>query len=142
MPDPDPKVKPRAEEHIKEYLASNGTKGGTRGGQPVLLLTTTGRVSGEPRMVPLMYFPVGDEMMLAASNYGRELVPDWYRNIEKNPNVRLRLGAEDVSATARIATGEERQRLFDHLVNEAAFYGGYQKMMQREIPLVLLKRAS
>lgn len=111
-----------------------------RGENTVLLLTTIGRITGKPSTVPLLFFPEGGELLVVASNYGREIVPDWYRNIQANPRVKIQIYLELFDATARTAEGAERARLWEDLIEVAPFYGNYQANMQREIPLVMIKR--
>jgi deazaflavin-dependent oxidoreductase (nitroreductase family) len=122
------------------YLRSGGAEGGMRGENTVLLLTTTGRKSGKLSTVPLLFFPEGGELMVVASNYGREIVPDWYLNIQANPRVKIQIYLETFDATARTVTPEERPGLWQDLIEVSPFYGNYQANMQREIPLVMLKR--
>ena len=140
MSDPREERKTRAKAHVERYRRSNGAEDDTRGGHQVLLLTTTGRKSGRPFVVPLMYFPDGDRQLIVASNYGDERAPDWYRNLVAHPVVRVQIGAGEFDATARATDGEERSRLWKALIKQAPFYGRYQKNMQRQIPLVLLER--
>jgi deazaflavin-dependent oxidoreductase (nitroreductase family) len=97
-------------------------------------LTTKGRKSGEPRTKPLIYEQDGDRYVIVASKGGAPKHPDWYRNLEKDPNVEL-------PARARTAEGEERERLWQ-LVNEQwPDFESYQTKTDREIPVVVLERA-
>ena len=78
----------------------------------VLLLTTAGRSSGEPRTTPVAYDRVGDDFLVLASNGGARAHPGWYRNLAKEPQVEVQVGREVFHAPARTATGPERQRLW------------------------------
>jgi deazaflavin-dependent oxidoreductase (nitroreductase family) len=138
---PNAAAKARAVDHVERYRRTDGADGGTSGGHAVLLLTTTGRISGRRSTVPLNYFPAGDELLVVASSYGLEVAPDWYHNLAANPLVRVQVLADTFDAVARTAGPEERARLWQRLVEVAPFYGRYQAQMRREIPLVLLKRA-
>lgn len=138
-----------AKEHVDRYRASNGADGhiwtgfdGT-GHFPCLLLTTTGRKSGEARTTPLIYGMDGDSYMVIASQGGRPDHPAWYRNILANPDVELQVEAEAFAATARTADAAERARLWPVMAGIYPPYDEYQEKAaaSREIPLVILTRA-
>jgi len=80
-------------------------------GMPVLLLTTTGRKTGEPRTSPLMYFPEGDACVVIASNAGKPQHPAWWLNLRADPRAAVQRGREVARVRAREAAGEERARL-------------------------------
>lgn len=105
---------------------------------PTLLLTTTGRKSGEPRSLPLIYGTVGDSYAVIASKGGLPTHPLWYLNLEAQPKCELMVGAKAVSARARTATGEERDRIWAQMAEIYPPYLDYQKATQREIPVVVL----
>lgn len=110
------------------------------GGMPVLELTTTGRQSGQPRSV-MLTSPVQEHgtWVIVASRGGDDRHPAWFLNLQANPRVNVRLiGGPVRDMTARIATGDERQRLWSQVVAAYPHYGTYQKKTQREIPLVVL----
>jgi deazaflavin-dependent oxidoreductase (nitroreductase family) len=138
-----------AREHVERYRASNGADGhiwtgfdGT-GNFPCLLLTTTGRKSGEARTTPLIYGEDGGEYMIIASQGGRPDHPAWYKNLVANAAVELQVGPESFAATARTADPEERARLWPKMAEIYPPYDEYQKKAaaSREIPLVILTRA-
>jgi deazaflavin-dependent oxidoreductase (nitroreductase family) len=138
-----------AVEHVERYRASNGADGhiwtgfdGT-GKFPCLLLTTTGRKSGEARTTPLIYGEDGGEFMIIASQGGRPDHPAWYKNILSNATVEFQVGPDIYSATARTATAEERARLWPMMAEIYPPYDAYQEKAaaSREIPLVILTRA-
>jgi|SRR6516162_7568026 len=108
-------------EHAHRYLSSGGTDGHmhkpTQPGRPditvpSLLLTTTGRKSGEKFIFPLYYGKTGDSYIVVASKGGAPQHPGWYRNLVANPDVEVQVGTQKMKARARTATGEERTRLW------------------------------
>ena len=107
---------------------------------PVVLLTATGRKSGEPRTVPLVYYTRGDDVILVASSFGRAKHPAWYLNVKANPEVELLGGGVRERYLARETSGEERQRLFALAERLYAGYGLYAaKTGGRQIPVLVLR---
>src|ERR671927_20150 len=98
---------------IAEYRATGGQVTGQFAGAPLLLLTTTGARSGQPRTTPLAYTVDGDRLVVIASKGGAPTHPDWYHNLRAQPEVTVELGTETFPARATIPQGAERQRLFD-----------------------------
>ena len=130
------------EEHVRRYRETNGEVGHTwREGSTILLLTTKGRTTGEPRTTPLIYAQDGDRYVIVASKGGAPEHPGWYRNIEKDPNVELQVLGEVFPAHARTAEGEERERLWRKANEVWRHYDEYQTKTDREIPVVVLERA-
>ena len=121
------------------YRASGGRLGATMRGLPILLLTTTGRKSGELRTTPLPYFADGDRMVLVAANGGRPANPDWYLNLRQTPRVVIETGGARRAAIAETAGLEERERLWPLVLRRAPFYGPYRHHPEREVPLVILR---
>jgi deazaflavin-dependent oxidoreductase (nitroreductase family) len=138
-----------AKEHVDRYRASNGADGHIwtgfdgSGHFPCLLLTTTGRKSGEARTTPLIYGEDGDSYMIIASQGGRPDHPAWYKNILADSSVELQVGPHVFAATARIADAAERARLWPKMAEIYPPYDDYQEKAasSREIPLVILTRA-
>jgi F420H(2)-dependent quinone reductase len=122
---------------IEEYRANKGA-----GGRPLLLLTTTGARTGEPRTTPMMYVPDGDRLLVIASNAGAPKHPDWYRNLVANPDVTVEVDAERYQATAEVPSGAERDRLFAGIVEKYPFFADHQAGVTRTIPVVALVRQS
>jgi proline iminopeptidase len=129
------------EAHVRRYRETGGEVGQIwREGSTVLLLTTTGRRSDEPRTTPLIYAQDGDRYVIVGSKGGAPEHPGWYRNLEKTPEVELQVGEEVFPARARTASGEERERLW-HKANEVwPHYDEYARKTDREIPVVVLER--
>jgi proline iminopeptidase len=134
-------------EHTKRYLSSGGVEGHmykmTQPGRPELtvpslLLTTTGRKSGERFIFPLFYGKAGDSYLVIASKGGAPQHPGWYRNILANPDVEVQVGTATMKARARTATGEERARLWEKALEFWPPYADYQNKTDREIPVVVL----
>jgi proline iminopeptidase len=131
------------QEHVERYRETGGEVGHKwKRGSKILLLTTKGRKSGEPRTIPLIYEGDGDRYVIVASKGGAPEHPGWYRNLQKDPNVELQVRDEVFPARARTAEGEERERLWQ-LVNEQwPDYDSYQTKTEREIPVVVLERTA
>ena len=129
------------EEHVRRYRETGGEVGQIwREGSTVLLLTTTGRRSGEPRTTPLIYAQDGDHFVIVASKGGAPDDPGWYLNLAKTPNVELQVGSEVFRAHAHTASGEERERLWREANEVWPHYDEYAGKTDREIPVVVLER--
>jgi proline iminopeptidase len=135
-------------DHTENYLASGGTEGHmytiSRPGSPELtvaslLLTTTGRKSGEKFIFPLFYGDSGSSYFVIASKGGAPEHPGWYRNILADPMVEVQVGTKKMHAKARTATGAERAKLWEQAVGFFPPYADYEKKAAgREIPVVVL----
>jgi F420H(2)-dependent quinone reductase len=109
-------------------------------GAPVLLLTTVGRKSGQPRVAPLIYLKDGERLVLVASKGGMSHHPHWYRNLENNPDVAVELpGAAKVEMRALRASDEEKALLWPRLCEIYPDYADYQARTERDIPVVILE---
>lgn len=128
-------------EHVERYRATDGEEGHEWRGTIVLLLTTTGRKSGEPRTMPLIYQPDGDNYVIVASKGGWPNHPLWYLNLVADPNVEVQVKGDRFKARARTAEGEERERLWKLMTATWPQYDEYQAKTDREIPVVVLERA-
>ena len=134
-------------DHLRRYLESNGSDGhmwdaasaGGSGVFPTLLLTTRGRHSGEPRMLPLIYGKSDTGHVIVASKGGFPTHPLWYLNLVAEPEVDVQVGAEKFRARARTAEGEERAKLWDAMISVYPPYSDYQARADREIPVVVLE---
>jgi deazaflavin-dependent oxidoreductase (nitroreductase family) len=126
---------------MRQYIATNGEDGHMWRGMPSLLLTTTGRKSGERLQLPLIYGRDGDRYLLVASKGGTPDHPAWYKNLVANPGVELQVGAERFAATARTATDAEKPALWETMANIWPGYNEYQARTDRQIPVVILEKA-
>lgn len=104
----------------------------------VLELTTTGRKSGQPRKVSLVYIKSGSAYVVAGSNAGRDRHPAWFFNLCSHPQVLVRIKKWQTFAVAEIADPEHRKALWEQLVVASPMFARYEKLTQREIPMVLL----
>jgi deazaflavin-dependent oxidoreductase (nitroreductase family) len=131
------------DEHVRRYRETGGEVGHIwREGSTILLLTTTGRSSGKPRTTPLIYAQDGDRYVIVASKGGAPEHPGWYENLAKDPNVELQVKDEVFPARARTAEGEERERLWRKANEVWPHYDEYATKTDRQIPVVVLERAS
>ena len=124
--------------HAAIYRRTRGRVGGKVGAMPTLLLTTTGRKSGQPRTVPLNYIPLGSSYAVIASNSGKAQPPMWWLNLQANPQATLEVGGTTVQVIARQATHEEQAKLWPKLISNAYNYEEYRKRTARHIPIVIL----
>lgn len=106
-------------------------------GVPVLLLTTIGRKSGEPRVAPLLFIEEGNKVVIVASQGGLPTHPLWYRNIQANPNVEVQIKRRKMKMVARDANEEERARLWPKLVAHYRDFASYKAWTDRVIPIVI-----
>ena len=130
------------EQVIEEFRANEGKVGGMFEGAPMILLTTVGAKSGEPRISPLVYTTDGDQMVIIASKGGAPSNPDWYYNLVANPVATAEVGTEAFPVTATEATGDERKRLFDQMAAIMPYFAEYQRNTDREIPVFTLTRTA
>jgi deazaflavin-dependent oxidoreductase (nitroreductase family) len=124
--------------HRELYRRSGGRIAGKVGKVQMLLLTTTGRKSGQPRTTPLNYGVDGDRLVLVASFGGDDRHPQWYKNLEVNPEVTVQIGRETRRMRAADATPEEKPRLWSIMTASYPGYDGYQRRTERDIPVVVL----
>jgi deazaflavin-dependent oxidoreductase (nitroreductase family) len=124
---------------IAEFRA-NGGKVASFATQPLLLLTHRGAKTGRVRTNPLAYFPDGDRYVIVASKGGAPTHPDWYRNLLANPRVTIEVGTERFDATARVAEGAERERLWTMITERNHWFGVYERKTTRTIPVLVLER--
>lgn len=127
---------------IDEFRANGGKVGGNFEGAPLLLLHTTGAKSGQVRVNPMMYRTDGDRLVVFASKAGAPTNPDWYHNLLANPRAKAELGTEIVDVEARVATGEERERLWSVQKQEWPGFADYERKTDREIPVIILERVA
>ena len=124
---------------ISEFRANGGVVGGELADMPLLLLTTIGAQSGQPRTTPLAYHRRGSRYIVIASNGGGAQHPNWFRNLQNNPNVTVEVGLETHPATARILEASERDAVFAAIVAQAPAAGAFQEKTGRTIPVIELE---
>lgn len=127
------------QEHVERYRASDGAEGHEWQGTQTLLLTTTGRKSGEQRTTPLIYAPEGDAFLIVASKGGSPAPPAWYLNLSDDPEVEVQVKGNRFKARARTATPEEKPGFWQKMTAEWPSYDDYQRNTDREIPVVVLE---
>ena len=125
-------------EHIKRYRETDGEVGYIWNGVPTLLLTTTGRNSGQPRTSALIYGRDGDDYLVVASMGGAPEHPQWYRNLTANPAAEIQVRSEHIPVVARTADEDEKPRLWGIVTHFWPNYDVYQTRTERVIPVVVL----
>jgi deazaflavin-dependent oxidoreductase (nitroreductase family) len=125
---------------IAEFRENGGKVTGIFGDAPLLLLTTTGAKSGERRTSPVVYTRDRDDYVVIASRGGSPNNPAWYHNLVANPTVTVELPGETFAARARVATGDERERLFRAQADLMPNFDEYQSKTTRQIPVIVLER--
>jgi deazaflavin-dependent oxidoreductase (nitroreductase family) len=129
------------QEHIDRFRATDGAEGHDwENGTTTLLLTTTGKRSGEPRTAPLIYREHDGDYILVASKGGAPEPPAWYVNLDANPEVEIELPGERFTARARTAGPDEKPELWALMVEAWPDYDAYQAKTDREIPVVVVER--
>ncbi len=123
---------------VVEAFRANGGK--VEGWGPLILVTIKGAKSGQPRVYPLMAVPYNGTYLAVASKGGAPQNPLWYNNLVAHPDVTVEVGNETFAATAKLLSGEERQRAFEKAAEVFPPYAEYQKKTEREIPVFLLER--
>lgn len=128
-------------EHVRAYRESGGKRGFHWRGTTILLLTTTGRTSGEPRIAPLIFREDGARWVIVASRGGAPEHPDWFKNLEQHPEAEVQVRHERFPVRMSVAEGAERERLWDLMCEVWPDYATYQTKTDRQIPVVILERA-
>jgi len=132
--------------HLSRYIATDGADGylwdarlgGGKGLVPTLLLTTTGRKSGNALTLPLIFGRSGPNYVVVASKGGAPTHPSWYLNLQANPQVRVQVKGEKFTARAHTADAAERAALWPKMVEIYGPYEQYQTKTDRQIPVVVL----
>jgi len=133
------RIRSDAREHRDVFQSTAGTERTDVGADPVLLLTTIGRKSGKEFTTPINFARDGDNYIVVASLAGYDVFPNWYLNLEKNPQVWVQAQDKKAPATARSASREEKARLWPRLVKEGQpFWAYFQMFTQREFPVVII----
>jgi F420H(2)-dependent quinone reductase len=125
--------------NVPLYRLSGGRIGGRVGKAPVLLLTTTGRRSGQPRTAPVVYLADGENVVVIGSNAGHSRTPAWSLNLKANPEAEIELGRRRRPVRARVAEGEERADLWRRHNEQYSGFDEYEARTDREIALFVLE---
>ncbi|WP_420610414.1 nitroreductase family deazaflavin-dependent oxidoreductase [Candidatus Poriferisodalis sp.] len=126
---------------IAEFRENEGRCGGMFEGNPMLLLTMTGARSGRQLTSPLTYHELDGDWIVFASAGGHPSHPAWYHNVTANPAVTVEVGTESFAATAAELSGSERTKAFDAMCEAMPRFGEYQASVDREIPVIRLRRS-
>jgi deazaflavin-dependent oxidoreductase (nitroreductase family) len=121
------------------YRATGGRVGGKVGRAPVLLLTTTGRKSGQPRTAPVLYLVDGDRFVVINTNAGNAKTPAWSLNLRANPEAEVEVGKKRAKVRARLAEGEERADLWRRHMEQYSGWEFYESKLDREIGVFVLE---
>ena len=132
----------RNQKIIDEFHANHGQVGGPFENIPLLLLHHTGAKSGTERVNPVAYRREGDAYVIFASKGGAPDNPDWFHNLKQHPQARIEVGTDTHSVKARIATGDERNRIWEQQKQEFPGFAEYEAKTSREIPVVVLEPAA
>ena len=122
-----------------EFRANNGKVGGQFAGADLLLLTTTGAKSGQPRVSPLAYFRIDGKLIIIGSFAGADVNPAWVHNLRAHPSAHVEIGNESSDVTARELPPDERDVLFAQITAAAPGFGEYQAKTTRVIPVFELQ---
>jgi len=125
--------------HIKLYLKYDGKYLGSINGYPICLLTTIGRKTGLPRVIPLLTIPYEGNYILVASQGGAPVHPIWYLNTLENPNIVLQIGAEKMEMIATELDYEQKANIWPMIVKAYPDYDAYKKRTDRDIPVLICK---
>jgi deazaflavin-dependent oxidoreductase (nitroreductase family) len=126
---------------IEEFRANEGAVGGPFEGAPLLLLHTTGARSGQERVNPLVYRRLGDSYVVFGSKGGSPEHPAWYHNLVAHPGVQAEIGTQTLKLTARVARGDERERIWSAQKIDNPGFASYERKTSRQIPVVILDPA-
>ncbi len=127
-------------EHVRVYRETGGERGYEWRGTTILLLTTRGRRSGEPRTLPLIHRADGGRWVVVASKGGASEDPLWFQNLQAEPDATIQVRDEEIPVRASVAEGEERDRLWRAMTEVWPAYDEYQHKTSRQIPVVVLTR--
>ena len=127
---------------VDEFRANDGKVGGQFAGADLLLLTTAGAKSGEPRVSPLAYFRIDGKLLIIGSFAGSDVNPAWVHNLRANPAARVEIGNDSSDVTARELPSDERDELFAQITAAAPGFAEYQAKTTRVIPVFELQPAS
>ena len=136
MPDDDDLF---GQHHVRIYRETDGEHGYHWRGTTILLLSTTGRTSGQERTTPLIHRTDDGSWVVVASKGGAPDHPDWYKNLTAHPEAKIQVKGDVIPVRARTAEGEERERLWDRMAEMWPAYNDYQRKTSRQIPVVVFE---
>ena len=125
---------------IAEFRANAGKVAGQFENVPLLLLHTTGAKSGQERINPLAYRVDGDTFVIFASKAGAPTNPDWFHNVVANADASVEVGTDTIAVRAKVAAGDERERLWSAQKTDMPGFADYEAKTTRQIPVVVLER--
>lgn len=125
--------------NVPLYRLSHGRLMGTVGGVPVLLLTSTGRRSGQPRTAPVLFLADGANVVVIGSNAGNVKEPAWSHNLKANPIAEVQIRGQRRPVNARVAEGEERTRLWQEMNKHYGGFDAYDERTSRDIAVFVLE---
>ena len=126
---------------IEEFREHGGEVGGAFTSMPLLLLHHRGAKSGTERVNPVAYQRLDDDTVaIFASKGGSPTNPDWFHNLRANPHTRVEIGTDTIDVVARVAEGEERDRIWERQKEQAPGFASYEQKTSRQIPVVILQR--
>lgn len=129
------------DEHVRRYEETDGEVGYIWNGVPTLVLSTTGRTTGETRKHALIFGRDGDDVVVVASKGGAPDHPQWYKNLVADPKVWVQIKGERCEGIARTADPEEKARLWPTMTALWPPYDDYEARTERDIPVVVIERA-
>jgi F420H(2)-dependent quinone reductase len=125
--------------NVPIYRLSGGRIGGRVSGAPVLLLTTTGRRSGQARTAPVLYLADGESYVVIGSNAGHSRTPAWSLNLKANPDAEVQVGRRKLPVSARVAEGDERAGLWRRHNEQYSGFDEYEARTDRQISVFVLE---
>jgi deazaflavin-dependent oxidoreductase (nitroreductase family) len=137
-----PDIQLLGEEHVRRYQETDGEVGYIWNGVPILLLSTTGRKTGQLRTTPLIFGRDEDDYLVVASMGGAPMHPNWYKNLLAHPEAVIQVRAEQLKVAARTAEDDEKPRLWKIVAEQWPNYDVYQTRTDRVIPVVVLSPSS
>jgi deazaflavin-dependent oxidoreductase (nitroreductase family) len=127
---------------IEEFRSNGGKVGGPFQGATLLLLHTRGAKTNQERVNPVTYQVDGDRLAVFGSKSGAPTNPDWYYNLLANPRVTVEIETETREMVARVAEGEERERIWTKQKRDYPGFADYERKTSRAIPVIILEPTS
>jgi deazaflavin-dependent oxidoreductase (nitroreductase family) len=139
VPDPET-LKTFNNNVVDEFRANGGKVGGQFAGHNLLLLTTTGAKSGQPRLSPLAYLTIDGKLLIIAGYGGAHINPAWVHNLRANPAAHIEIGMESFDAVAGELPPAERDEIIPKITEIAPIFAEYQAKASRVIPIFHLQK--